>query len=270
MDLPTKERGEIVSVSGSNHTTRRDFLKSTALTAASGLVPPMFGRTNPAISQETNAEKLAKGWEYFQGSLGGAWDVWRTDMQENTVWKQIDLPHCFNAYDAVDPDRPFYEGPGWYRRLVALRNPFENGRTLVLFEGAGQKCEVFVSTQPVGLHVGGYDEFCVDITDAAATFSRITAVGREVPLAVLCDNSRNLQSIPSELNDFNRFGGLYRDVSLIYVPAISLATVHVDVDSSGATPARVSIRASLRNPLQLHDQVLLQIRIFDPQGNIIR
>ena len=78
------------------------------------------------------------------------------------------MPHCFNAFDAVDPDHAYYEGPGWYRTTFAAQNPFPNGRTLLHFEGAGQKSEVFVGLERAGSHVGGYDEFTIDITDAAA------------------------------------------------------------------------------------------------------
>ena len=73
------------------------------------------------------------------------------------------LPHCFNARDSVDPDRPYYQGPGWYRTRLKVANPYPGGRTLLRFEGAGQKTNVFVGMDQVGgVHVGGYDEFCVD------------------------------------------------------------------------------------------------------------
>jgi hypothetical protein len=95
------------------------------------------------------------------------------------------------AYDAVGPEQPSYAGPGWYRRKLQVRKPFVHGRTLLLFEGAGQKCEVLVSLERVGEHVGGYDEFGIDITDATAKAAETAAHVTEFPLAVLCDNSRD-------------------------------------------------------------------------------
>jgi beta-galactosidase len=250
--------------------TRRDFLKSTALTTAAAFLPLSNGLANAASTKNTTSEKLTSGWEYFQGSLGGVWDVWRTDMTESTVWKRVQVPHCFNARDAVDPDQPHYEGPGWYRRKVQVRNPFENGRTLLLFEGAGQKCKAFVSSEPVGEHVGGYDEFIFDITDAAARAATIIPRGGEIPLAVLCDNSRDLETIPSSLNDFHRFGGLYRNVTLVYVPSLSLERVHITVDVSHSASAQVTIKARLYNPVPLRDEVQLLIRVFDPKGSLVQ
>ena len=93
----------------------------------------------------------------------------------------------------------YYQGPGWYRQKLKLANPFPNGRTLLHFDGAGQKSQVFIGTKKVGEHLGGYDEWTVDITDATAK-----AGNGEVPLAVLCDNSRDAESIPSDLSDSMR------------------------------------------------------------------
>jgi len=253
--------------------TRRDFLKSTAL-AAGAFIPILSTissrQSSPAASSDGNSQILTTAWEYFRGSLGSPWDVWRTDMGESTVWQKVELPHCFNARDAVDPDQPYYEGPAWYRRRLQLRNPFEHGRTLLQFEGAGQKCEIFVASEHVGAHVGGYDEFDVDITDAVAKTVKNLSPGGDIPLAVLCDNSRDSQIIPSALNDFHRFGGLYRNVTLRYVPAISLKRVHVAVDISRAATAQIAIKARLHNPAAFRDEVQLLIRIFDPKNTLAR
>jgi beta-galactosidase len=189
-------------------------------------------------------------------------------MAENTVWKKVEVPHCFNAYDAVDPDQPYYEGPGWYRRKIHIGNPFEHGRTLLLFEGAGQKSKVFVGLEKVGEHVGGYDEFVVDITDAIAKHTETDASLREVPLAVLCDNSRDPEMIPSSLNDFHRFGGLYRNVTLFYEPLISLRRVHITAAMVDSSSALVTIGTKLRNPNALREEVQLRIRVFDPKGSL--
>jgi beta-galactosidase len=270
MSPPAVKPLEALRASYSGAVTRRDFLKSTALVATAAFVPDSNRYADSTSSNPTTAERLAVGWEYFRGSLGGVWDVWRKDMLESTVWKQVEVPHCFNARDAVDPEQPIYEGPGWYRRKLQVRNPFENGRTLLLFEAAGQKCKVFVASEQVGEHVGGYDEFVVDITVAVARTATIVPRGGEILLSVLCDNSRDPETIPSSLNDFHRFGGLYRNVTLVYVPSISLESVHITVDASHSASAQVTIKARLRNPAPFRDEVQLLIRVYDPKGSLVR
>ncbi|GGA08847.1 hypothetical protein GCM10008018_63080 [Paenibacillus marchantiophytorum] len=105
-------------------------------------------------------KRLNTGWEYLQSSLGGVWEVWRKDKLNNhynLAWQEVELPHCFNALDAMEPDKPYYQGPGWYRTLLSIDNPYPNGRTLLHFEGAGQQTELYVYDQRVGGHEGGYD-----------------------------------------------------------------------------------------------------------------
>jgi beta-galactosidase len=213
-----------------------------------------------------NSRRLDDGWEYHQGALGGIWEVWRGNKaSDNVAWTPVRLPHCFNAFDAVDPDVHYYQGPGWYRTRLAVTNPFPNGRTLLRFEGAGQKAQVFVDMEKAGAqHVGGYDEFTMDITEAAANALKRDG---DVPMAVLCDNSRDLEMIPSNLSDFTLYGGLYRHVSLVYVPAISLERVHVEPTADHAS---VKVRARLYNPGALTDEVEVSVEIRDPDGKVIQ
>jgi len=249
--------------------TRREFLKSSALTAAATLAPPSATKAAFANGGEAQSHRLLDGWEYYRGALGGIWDAWRSDSGNEISWHRVQLPHCFNSRDAVDPDEPYYEGPGWYRNKLKIANPFLDGRTLLHFEGAGQKSEIFVYLERIGQHVGGYDEFVVDITEAAARVLKNASTTGELPVAVMCDNSRDLEMIPSSLNDFDRFGGLYRYVNLVYLPAISLERVHIDAVVQPSQPAKVSLKARLYNPGLVNDEVAILVRIFDPKGSII-
>jgi beta-galactosidase len=270
MSRPAIKLGKALRQDYSNAVTRREFLKSTTLAVAGAFLPVSDAQTDSTFANQASSEKLATGWEFFQGSLGSVWDVWRADMAESTVWRKVEIPHCFNARDAVDPDQPYYEGLGWYRRKLQLRNPFEKGRTLLFFEGTGQKCEIFVAYEQAGKHVGGYDEFVIDITDSAAKAVKLAPPSGEITLAVLCDNSRDPEPIPSALNDFHRFGGLYRNVSLAYAPAISIERVHVAVEALPSAAAQIAVRVRLRNPDRLREELQLRIRVFDPKDTLVQ
>jgi len=129
------------------------------------------------------------------------------------IWQQVTLPHCFNAEDAVDPDINYYQGAGWYRTQLSIKNPYLNGRVILEFEGAGQKTEVYVYTYKVASHTGGYDGWSVDITEAVqqalANPDCAKRFNGRIPLSVRCDNTRDTEMIPSDLSDFNLYGGLY-------------------------------------------------------------
>lgn len=218
------------------------------------------------LASAQSSTRLADGWEYHQGSLGSTWEIWRGDAAtDNVTWKPVTLPHSFNGRDAVDPDTRYYQGPGWYRKQIKVGNPFPNGRTLLHFDGAGQWSEVFVGTDKVGGHVGGYDEWSVDLTDAVAKFEDKDAI----PLAVRCDNSRDAETIPSDLSDFNRYGGIYRHVTLSCVPAISMERVHIEPVLTLDGKAFVKVRSRLFNPTSLTDETELKLEITDPSGKVI-
>jgi beta-galactosidase len=222
--------------------------------------------------------RLNDHWEFLKQDLGGIWEAVRPAGRGNPesvpLWKTVSLPHCVNSSDGVDPDENYYQGPSWYRTQLTIDNPYENGRTLLHFEGAGQKTDVYVYTTKVGSHVGGYDEWTVDITDAVEEFESSQVFqkqfGGKVPLSIRVDNSRDLEMIPSSLSDFNVYGGIYRYLNLIYVPAVSIGSllVHAETDKEGKA-GNVQVRMILRNCGEIVSGNAA-IKLVDPSGKIIR
>lgn len=118
--------------------------------------------------------RLNDNWSFLRQDIGNIWEAVRPvkagQPEESPIWQEVTLPHCFNADDCVDPDLNYYQGPGWYKTRLDIANPYKNGRVVLEFEGAGQKTDVYVYTTKVGSHVGGYDSWNVDITDAVEAF----------------------------------------------------------------------------------------------------
>lgn len=187
-------------------------------------------------TQAQQQARLSTGWEFLRSDLGGIWEavrpVGKGNPEASPIWQKVTLPHCVNASDAVDPDVNYYEGPAWYRTRLKIDNPYANGRTLLHFEGAGQKTEVYIYTTKVASHVGGYDEWTADITDAVAAFRQSTQFKGEIPLSIRTDNSRDLEMIPSDLSDFNVYGGIYRYLNLVYTPAVYFSDVRLQSNAS--------------------------------------
>jgi beta-galactosidase len=262
--------------------SRRSFLQTGAVTFAASLIPSSSLCASIAdLSSDqpsANARRLSTGWEYVQATLSGPWEAWHSE--EIAVWQKVAMPHCFNAYDGCDPDTPCYRGNGWYRTYVPIANPFPNGRTLLHFEGAGQTTTVYVGEKLAGKHVGGYDEFVFDITDIlpaatpATAATDTTAPSRSktkkpdgVPIAILCDNSRDLERMPSDFSDFTLYGGLYRHINLVYVPGVSFETVHIRTDLPTPTsPAKITVAATLYNPTNAADSLNVSVDITDGKG----
>jgi beta-galactosidase len=241
------------------------------------IIIPVLGMTNFLYSQKENSTRLIENWRFLKSDLGGVWEAVRPVKAGNPeslpIWENITLPHCFNATDAVDPDVNYYQGPGWYNSQIEIRNPYKNGRTLIHFEGAGQKTEVYIFTTKVGTHTGGYDEWSVDITDAVNKFLDNKTVAAtfkgKVPLSVRCDNSRDLEMIPSSLSDFNVYGGIYRYLNLVYVPSFSIDRLFVSAktDTKGLE-GKYDLSIKTQNRSGLVD-AKLKIEISDPKGKIL-
>jgi len=59
---------------------------------------PTHAQTDSSGATGAISERLANGWEYFRGSLGSVWDVWRTDMpREHVQFKNFPLQNHDSA-----------------------------------------------------------------------------------------------------------------------------------------------------------------------------
>ena len=221
--------------------------------------------------------RLTDNWLYLRGDIGNIWEAVRPAAPGSSecvpLWTPVTLPHCFNATDAVDPDMNYYQGPGWYKTLLDIQNPYPNGRILLDFEGAGQKTEVYIYTTRVASHIGGYDEWTADITEAVQAFVStpecVQRFGGKVPLSIRCDNSRDAEMIPSDLSDFNVYGGLYRYLNLAYVPEVSIDRVQIDaVLDKNLKKATLAVQAFFYNPSDIR-KTTAHIIVKSPSGKII-
>ena len=222
--------------------------------------------------------RLTDHWEFLRSDIGSVWEAVRPvakgDPGSVPSWQSVSLPHCVNARDAVDPDVNYYQGPAWYRTQLAISNPYaRGGHTLLFFEGAGQKTDVYVYTTKVGSHTGGYDEWTVDITDAVAAFENNPVCRTQfkglIPLSIRCDNSRDAERIPSAMSDFTIYGGLYRYLNLVYVPPVSISGIFADavLDPSGKE-GRVKVRTELYAP-DGGKAAGFTLKLSDPGGKVV-
>lgn len=220
--------------------------------------------------------RLNDNWIFLRQDIGNIWEAVRPvkagQPEEVPLWEPVTLPHCFNAEDCVNPDVNYYQGPGWYKTQLEISNPYANGRVMLEFEGAGQKTDVYVYTTKVGSHVGGYDSWNVDITDAVNEFLSspdASRFGGKVPLSIRCDNSRDAEAIPSDLSDFNLYGGLYRYLNLVYLPEVSIGEISVMPElSDDLRKASVKVYGSFYNPDDVRTADVC-VTVKSPDGKVV-
>jgi len=84
--------------------SRRTFLQTASTAIVTGT---LLGKPASYFS-DTSAKFLFSeritAWEYRRGGLGGPWEAWRKANDDANIWTKVEVPHCFNAMDAVDPD----------------------------------------------------------------------------------------------------------------------------------------------------------------------
>lgn len=229
-----------------------------------------------ALIPANHRQRLTDNWEFIRQDMGSIWEVMRPitgagKPETVPLWQKVILPHCFNAEDAVAPDVNYYQGAGWYRTTLDIDTPYSNGRVYLEFEGAGQKTDVYVYTTHVASHTGGYDGWKADITDAVEQFRRNPVCskryGGKIPVAIRCDNSRNTEMIPSDMSDFNLYGGLYRYVNLVYTPAVHPEHIYINAstDEKGRQ-GNVTVNVQMAGMNNGSDQCRMDIRIIGPDG----
>lgn len=196
----------------------------------------------------------------------------RTTVSINDCWNfslgggssVVSFPHTWNAVDCDDDEPGYYRGVGVYRKSVRVDDLFPDQRVTVHFEGANQEVTLNVNGKKAGSHVGGYTAFAFDV-------SELVHVG-DNEFEIVVDNSHNPDIAPLSA-DFTFFGGVYRDVYLIYTPEVSLSTtffasegVFVRTGEVSGDAAGLNVTAMLSNAGARKKKVNLSFEIFDPSG----
>ena len=94
-----------------------------------------------------------------------------------------------------------------YTRTFTLPEGFNQGRVLLHIGAADQRADVFLNGKPVGTHKGGYEAFCLDITEA---------LGAENRLTICCQDNLEQQEYPYGKQTLTRGGMWYTPVSGIW------------------------------------------------------
>ena len=120
----------------------------------------------------------------------------------------VTLPHTWNAVDGQDGGNDYYRGTCYYTRQLAKPAINPGDEVWLEFLGAAHTCEVMLNGEMICRHEGGYSTFRVKLENLKENNTLVVSV----------DNSDNDRVYPQKA-DFTFYGGLYRGVNLIVVPA---------------------------------------------------
>ena len=139
--------------------------------------------------------------------------------------EQISLPHTWNAIDGTDGGNDYFRGTCLYEKQFT-REELTLGKLCYLeIQGANSSASVYLNGKKLATHDGGYSTWRVNLTDHVEDNNL---------LSIEVDNAPNDYVYP-QMADFTFYGGLYRDVNLIFVPES-----HFDLDYYGGTGLMVT------------------------------
>ena len=184
---------------------------------------------------------VAESWRFLKSDKARAMEP---DFDDD-AWETVNLPHTWNAEDGADGGSNYYRGTGWYRRWITVSEEEAAGKRIYLeFQGVNSKMELYVNGTSVGTHKGGYTTFRFDITEHLR-------IGEENLLAV-CVSNKDDRTIAPISGDFTFFGGIYRDVSLIFTDE-----VHIDMLDSGSSGVYLTTEELSKRSAQLRVETTL-------------
>ena len=137
----------------------------------------------------------------------------------------VSVPHTWNATDGANGTK-YLRAKRWYLLdLPSLElNPGEV--CWVEFLAASLTAEVYLNGQFLAEHRGGFSAFHVDLTPV---------LGKKNLLAVAVDNRKQDGIYPQDA-DFTFYGGLYREVRLVVLPAVHFAMGYYGACGLKVTP----------------------------------
>ena len=133
---------------------------------------------------------------------------------DDSKWRVLNLPHDWTVEGVYSPDKASSTGYlpggiGWYRKSFTVPASEKGNNAFIYFEGVYNQSEVFINGNSVGKRPNGYISFMYDLTP-------YLKYGEENVLSVKVDHSKEADS------RWYTGSGIYRDVYLVYAPAVHL------------------------------------------------
>ena len=196
--------------------------------------------------------------------LNNDWNFRFSHQVQKGTEVRVDLPHTWNAQDALSGKIDYKRGIGNYEKNLFIRPEWKGKRLFIRFEGVNNIADVFINRRHIGEHRGGYGAFIFEITGKVE-------YGKENSILVRVNNGEQLDIMPL-VGDFNFYGGIYRDVHLLITDETCISPldyaspgVRLIQDSVSHKYAKVRAVVDLSNGGSGNREVELNVRLLDGQ-----
>ncbi len=196
--------------------------------------------------------------------LNNDWNFRFSHQVQKGTEVRVDLPHTWNAQDALSGKIDYKRGIGNYEKNLFIRPEWKGKRLFIRFEGVNNIADVFINRRHIGEHRGGYGAFIFEITGKVE-------YGKENSILVRVNNGEQLDIMPL-VGDFNFYGGIYRDLQLLITDETCISPldyaspgVRLIQDSVSHRYAKVRAIVDLSNGSSGNQEVELNVRLLDGQ-----
>ncbi len=211
--------------------------------------------------RELDTQAFSQEWCFHAGLVPWWGPKGYAQDLEDTAWPKVVLPHCWNAADTFTPCRGYYRGVGWYRKRIDVPAAWQGRKVFLEFGAAFALADVWINEEHAGQFMGGFTGFAIDATDFLRPGSNL--------LAVRVDNTHNPDILPGlEELDYNLYGGLYREVSVVVTDEVFIPQYGVTITTPTVSRERATARvwAAVRNDRDAAVHARCVVAIHDPDG----
>ena len=175
-------------------------------------------------------------YRYQERNVSDPEAYWNTDVPSN---KSDRKEHGYNEkytlnvpgdWNSQDPKFLYYEGTVWYKKSFDAQLPKEGEKTFLHFGAVNYKADVYLNAKKLGVHKGGFTPFSFEIPEGLLK-------EKDNYLVVKVDNKRMRDEIPTLNTDWWNYGGITRDVNLVYLPSTFIRDYSIQL-AKGAYAAK--------------------------------
>ncbi|WP_158267106.1 glycoside hydrolase family 2 TIM barrel-domain containing protein [Chitinophaga niastensis] len=231
----------------------------------SPLVSSAQDKTREVLNFNTN-------WAFHRGDVKGAENISFDDKD----WSAVSIPHVMRIEKKHNGGNNVYQGIGWYRRYFRLPAACMHKRITLCFDGVQMNSVIYLNGKKIKEHAGGYMGFVADISDAVS-------FDKDNVLAVWVSNTDDPQTPPGKPQsklDFNYFGGIYRNVSLVITNQLFISHpleadktagggVFVTYPAVSKSAADARIKTNIINTGNTPVSTTLVSRLVDKNGMVV-
>jgi len=183
---------------------------------------------------------------------------WNSDVPENKTDRKehgyadkysLNVPGDWNSQEEKFL---YYEGTVWYKRSFDVELPEENENVFLYFGAVNYRADVYLNGKKLGMHLGGFTPFNFEIPSGALK-------SKDNFLVVKVDNKRFKDEIPTLNTDWWNYGGITRDVNLVFVPKNFILDYSLQLQKDNASAKDKTVEGWVKFNSPDNEEVTIEI-----------